>query len=82
MMLGTCVQNLSSFRVILDVEIITLVKETTNDDNYHINFVKILVYHSLSNFRIQTVRMLNWFYTNFRKKNRLTIAKSLISMQL
>jgi hypothetical protein len=29
MLLGTCVQNLSSFRVILDVEIITLVKETT-----------------------------------------------------
>ena len=28
MLLGTCIQNLLSFRVVLDVEIITLVKES------------------------------------------------------
>jgi hypothetical protein len=28
-LLGTCVENLSSFQVVLDVETITLVKEST-----------------------------------------------------
>ena len=38
--------------------------------------MNFLVYHNLLNFRIQTVRMLNWFYTNFRR-NKTTINRKI-----